>query len=202
MIRFLLILSLMATLAFVACTPKEEAPATDETADAMEKQAPQRKYMDADGDGQVTLEEQKQHASDMFMRFDADGDGVYTSEEMAARQDEAFKRWDDNGDAMITVEEFKLYTVGEGWEEVDTEGVECMEAPCFKHAHMDADGDGVVGPAERLVYLERRFEVFDANSDGSVDIDEFKTTTKEMYEAMDTNSDGVTAEELVMFRCE
>ena len=201
MIRFVTLFALIAMLALVACAPKEEAPQEEAVVETMEQAVTARGTLDADADGNVTLEEQKKHATDWFGNIDANDDGIITDDELVARQEESFKRWDANCDGVLTLDEYKLYIAGDNWAEIDTEGIECtVEEPYMKHVQMDSDGDGVATTAERLVFIEKRFEAIDANGDGNVDPAERLAAMQAMFAAMDTNEDGVTVEELVMFR--
>lgn len=72
--------------------------------------------VDADGDGQVTLEEMEAFAiermrdrvAERFGRLDADGDGVVTVEEFAAQADARFARMDRDGDGNLTIHDLPM----------------------------------------------------------------------------------------------
>jgi hypothetical protein len=62
---------------------------------------------DANGDGNVTLEEARTHSAKMFERADADGNGVIDRADRAAKQAERFAKMDANGDGEVTQAEMQ-----------------------------------------------------------------------------------------------
>ena len=91
----------------------------------------------------------------------------------------AFSRADADNDGSVTFEEFQALMGG-------------------KLASADANGDGVVTPAELVDQLQKRREEraaeilkrFDTNNDGTVTVAEIEAAAKDRFAALDGNGDG------------
>lgn len=63
------------------------------------------RWVDADGDGRISLDEHNAMAAKRFAQYDTDGDGKVTLDEFVQRSTERFKQVDANGDGFITPDE-------------------------------------------------------------------------------------------------
>lgn len=109
-------------------------------------QGPQRpafSELDANADGQLTLDEMTAHREARFTAADTDGDGSLSRDELIttamgqveARIDAQMERFDDNRDGLLSANEMDdMRPRGPGPEQA--------------FARMDADGDGVVTETE------------------------------------------------------
>lgn len=82
---------------------------------------------DADGNGEVTMEEfsafieaekkrrQEMRRAHMFERLDSNGDGVIDAEETAANNARMFDRMDGNGDGKLDAADRQKNKKGKGW---------------------------------------------------------------------------------------
>jgi len=136
--------------------------------------------VDADGDGQVTLEEMRSMALRRGMkrfgqRMDADGDGKLSSSEFVDARVARWKRADVDGDDAVTKEEIR-------------------SAIRNKRGHFRGRGRGPgMKPRER----GGRFAAMDANDDGKVTKAEMEVARKARFDAIDANGDGtLTTEEM------
>ena len=181
--------------------------------------------LDADHDGVLTREELREIGQRMegwrgkagdalFRRADEDQDGRISREEWPLPP-EQFDRFDRNHDGFLTPDELtpqgpRRERDGErGGEagaaflaryDTDHDGkVTAAEFPSERRfAEMDADGDGVLTPAEIAEAMDKRniekgydfFEMYDLDRDGKVTREEFKGPSR-LFERRDTNHDGV-----------
>lgn len=108
-----------------------------------ERERPAFSELDANGDGQLTLEEMVAHREARFTQADTDGDGNLSRDELIAaamgrvedRIDRQMERFDDNEDGMLSANELDdMRPRGPGPERI--------------FARMDADGDGAISEAE------------------------------------------------------
>ncbi|MEL7320228.1 MAG: calcium-binding protein, partial [Pseudomonadota bacterium] len=60
---------------------------------------------DANGDGEITLDEAKAHGAERFAKMDADADGALTKADREARAAQRFTEADANGDGELTPDE-------------------------------------------------------------------------------------------------
>ncbi|TBX29278.1 hypothetical protein TK43_01030 [Roseovarius sp. JS7-11] len=99
--------------------------------------------LDADGNGELTLEEMLAHREARFAEADTDGDGNLSRDEMIAAAmgrveasiDRRMERFDDNEDGMLSANELDdMRPRGPGPERL--------------FSRMDEDGDGVVSAEE------------------------------------------------------
>lgn len=123
--------------------------------------------LDADGNGQLTREEMRQHAGGQrgqrgghqLSRADANSDGNITRDEFLARPTQMFDRLDANNDGVISeAERPQRRERGER----PARG-ERAERPNF-----DANNDSQISREEFAAMGARMFERLDANSDGRV----------------------------------
>ena len=105
--------------------------------------------LDADGNGEVTLEELQAAGEARFARADTDGDGALSRDELLAqgqaraeaRVDRMLERLDANGDGQLTVAEMEEAREGRGFGRRGPNPERMFE-------RLDADGDGSVTEAE------------------------------------------------------
>ena len=160
--------------------------------------------MDANDDGEVTLEEIQaelpEFTQEKFDRLDFNGDGVLSVEDLPApdpddhieRLFELLHRADANGDGEVTLAELQAIIPEFTQEAFD---------------RLDKNEDGVLsrddvpnelpsGPCEELKELLREA---DENEDGQVTVQEFKAefpdASAEAFERLDANNDGVISRE-------
>jgi len=91
--------------------------------------------------------------------LDVDGDGAVTREEMETEVKQTFSGCDRNGDGRLTGDEYG----GPGGARTAMGGFVKQHA-----SEIDADGDGVLTPAELLDIGLRMFDKADANGDGKL----------------------------------
>lgn len=108
-----------------------------------EMERPSFTELDADGNGELTLEEMLAHREARFAEADTDGDGNLSRDEMIAAAmgrveasiDRRMERFDDNEDGMLSANELDdMRPRGPGPERL--------------FSRMDEDGDGVVSAEE------------------------------------------------------
>jgi hypothetical protein len=110
-----------------------------------------RGVQDANGDGAISAQEFDDAAKARFQRMDANHDGVIDADELAAIQKRMEERRADRPDAG------KGPGGGEGgaWAAMDADHdgkvtqAEALVASKARFAKLDADGDGVLSPAEQ-----------------------------------------------------
>ncbi len=83
-----------------------------------------RERMDADGDGQVDIDEAAAHRRSHFQESDADADGKLNKAEFAAFREKAFRQMDTGGDGVVTKEEYVFF-----WTEKKVEAATENPAP-------------------------------------------------------------------------
>ena len=166
------------------------------------------KRADADGNGEVTLEELQKVlprvTAERFALLDRNGDGAIQPNEarsasprLAAQGTrETILKADQNGDGTISFDELKAQSAGVTWERFE---------------QMDRNGDGVLSPADRDATATRRqpgsesrdarfgaaqkLMETDANHDGTVTFEEVTDAKpgfpRDAYDRYDSNRDGV-----------
>ncbi|MEM9631058.1 MAG: calcium-binding protein [Pseudomonadota bacterium] len=140
---------------------------------------------DADGNGEISLEEFKaeflNRSNDRMVRafqfLDADGDGVVTQEEVDVAANRLFNRLDRDGNG--TVERVR----GQRGENADNDDRgERREAR--EHRGRGGPKHGRGGPGRMFM------QVFDTNGDGSVTREDFDARKAELFALADTNGNG------------
>ncbi|MCD4829552.1 MAG: hypothetical protein K8R90_09025 [Candidatus Cloacimonetes bacterium] len=203
MYKYLLVIVVVAVLAFVACAPKEEAPSEEPSEEPLETVVYINLHdkQDASDDNIVTLEEHKIRSTGWYESFDANTDGMLDEVELKAMTVKAFDARDADDDNQISFEEMKLFIVGEGWEDIDTEGVEGVEGAKFAFPHIDVNADGEISMTEHVVFIENRHTLIDTNSDGIITMDELAKAFDDMHKEMDTDTDGlISIDEVIAYR--
>jgi len=129
--------------------------------------------MDADGSGELSREEFREHIRNRrherkqkhFERMDTNGNGSVERAEFfahkQARAERKFARMDKNGDGSVSKQEHSTCKKGKH-----------HKKRMFKR--MDGDGNGQVSRAESLAAWTNWFKRIDANSDQVVSADEVK----------------------------
>lgn len=128
--------------------------------------------IDANSDGQITVEEMNAQAAARFVAADADGNGALTKDEMTAamqgrQKTRLLERFDTNKDGSLSAEELA---------EMDGKRGSKREARAAKFfERMDADKSGDLSPAELQGRRDPAQMVarLDADKNGSLSLEEF-----------------------------
>ena len=107
---------------------------------------------DANGDGEITLEEAQAHSAKMFARADADGNGQIDKADRELRQAERFAKIDANGDGEVTQAEMQAAREARYAERKERKG----ERAERMFARADKDGSGGLSAAEMDAAREAR----------------------------------------------
>ena len=99
---------------------------------------------DANGDGEISLEEVQAHSAKMFARADADGNGQIDEADRAVRQAERFARMDADGDGEVSQAEMQAAREARRAERKERKG----ERAERMFARADKDGSGGLNEAE------------------------------------------------------
>lgn len=166
--------------------------------------------MDADGNGKLSHEEIQGHGLARLLSGDADGDGELTLDEFktvyaqmhqgpraprAAGVDHIFSRFDTDGDGKLGENELpgrmkeRFAEVG-----VDADGDGSISKEEFEKGRMQIMQSSV--PAGEEPRAGRGFlENLDANGDGKITKDEVPPQMSTRFDALDTDKDGVLSDE-------
>lgn len=127
-----------------------------------------------------------------FEQFDADGDGLVTEAELSARRAARAAALDADADGYLSAEELTAFYQAQAAERIASMVAREM-------ARADADGDGRISAAEKMLGGEGRmaarlFERADADGDGAVSRAEFDAARVAMRERFE-NARGRRGEE-------
>lgn len=158
-------------------------------------------HRDADGDGAISLAEDRAFRKRDFSNADADEDGILILEEYAAFLSKRHQEMDAEADGHLTREEILAWGVGG---DHGTPAPRTLESPKPKgrgvFAAVDQDGNKRLTRDEFDAYGHFRASEEDVNGDGKADPAELRRITEMYFRAMDTNGDGFhTLEEHMFF---
>lgn len=179
---------------------------------------------DADGDGQVTREEFKQHHETLFKEADANGDGQLDRDEVLAIP--RLRHGSESGIPPAPNPEWRSGKRSDGFgrgnperffstlDANDDGKLQRDELPEALAAHadrLDTDKDGAISVDElkqakpdreaMRAKLQDRLKRIDTNGDGLVQVDEAPEPLRAHFETLDANGDGaLSPEEMKQFR--
>ncbi len=185
--RIIVLLVLLTLFVSLSCTPEQsetKQPKQLVTTSFMD-------FHDCNKDGVISQDEFKDSTKKLFENREVNGDGVQDKEEITAKIENIFNKWDKNEDQKVTPEEMKMSAVGSGWEEINTEGLECQDNPPRQFIVIDLNQDGVLDKAEYMAFTDKRFKMLDVNGDGFIAMDEMKQMYMKEHSAMDQDGDNI-----------
>jgi Ca2+-binding EF-hand superfamily protein len=147
------LLTLAATALITGSAAAQPAPGQPEAGERGHGSWLLKRY-DADGSGDISLQEFQAGGDTLFARLDADGDGRLSPEELAAARE-----WHGHPDRRQR-----------DASPAEAERHGRMRAGRF--ARMDTDGDGYISRAEFEDARMARFSALDANGNSVIDADE------------------------------
>jgi hypothetical protein len=181
----------IVTLSILALLPLATLAQGAPGESAASAQRPSFDHRDADGDGAISLEEDRAFRKRDFLAADADADGRLTQEEYAAFLSSRHRSMDKAADGHLTREEVLAWGVG-GDYRAPAQGALPPPRPSDKgvFSAVDQNADGRLSREEFEAYGRFRTSEEDVDGDGKADPAELRRVTEMYFKAMDRNADG------------
>jgi len=167
-------------------------------------------YFDSNGDNIVTLSELNEASKERYAKMDADGNGevnmeefqTYLGDRKAQWREQRFVEMDSNGDSQISKEEYVLYKQKRAEQryldmDADNDGIVSKE----EYLSQKRGYRGGKHHGKHRHGGERFFSKLDSNNDARLTQEESLAAWTEWFKRIDANSDQVvTADEVKAFR--
>lgn len=121
--------------------------------------------LDANKDGEISLEEMTLRTTEKFQKLDKDGNGTVSVEEMSVRQKEFFTKLDADESGTISQEEAKAFREMKREMKQERHAARLME-------RFDTSKDGKISREEYQAIVMERFDAADTKDAGFLTIEE------------------------------
>ncbi|ARO14157.1 EF hand domain protein [Ketogulonicigenium robustum] len=182
----------VAALLMAGAAAAQPAPADDRPAPRM----PAFADLDANGDGQLTLEDFAALRAARFAALDTNGDGTISAEEVVAAEEAArqarqldraqamLDRLDANGDGVLQVEELNAPSREGQHLRDDNRPHEGQRPPMGRRGPHQGDDMRIFGPMIDEVMLQHMIAIVDTDGDGAISPAEYAEGPAKLREAM------------------